>query len=210
MERSMAQRAPDDVATEVDDRRPALDLLLSRRSVGALQDPAPNGRDLELILDLGLRAPDHGRLRPWRFVLVRGEARTAFADRLVAAARRRDPDAPQALLDRYRAWPLRTPLLIGVGAVVRANHIIPEHEQVLSAGAAAMNMLNAIHLLGYAGMWVTGANAYDPEINASLGFEAPSRLVGFLAVGTPRTTAAAERPAREDHVVEWKGPSRAM
>ena len=81
----------------------------SRRSVGALQDPAPDGRDLELILDLGLRAPDHGRLRPWRFVLIRGEARTAFADRLVAAARRRDPDAPQALLDRYRAWPLRTP-----------------------------------------------------------------------------------------------------
>ena len=194
---------------DAEDRRHALDLLLTRRSVNALEDPAPSGRDLELILDLGLRAPDHGRLRPWRFVLIRGDARTAFADRLVAAARRRDPAAPQALLDRYRAWPLRTPLLIGVGAVVRANHVIPEGEQVLSAAAAAMNMLNAIHLLGYAGMWVTGANAYDPEINASLGFEAPSRLVGFLAVGTPRVTAAVERPSRADHVVEWEGSSRA-
>ena len=105
---------------------------------------------------------------------------------------------------------MRTPLLIGVGAAVRANHVIPEGEQVLSAAAAAMNMLNAIHLLGYAGMWVTGANAYDPEINASLGFEAPSRLVGFLAVGTPRVTAAVERPSRADHVVEWEGCSRAM
>ncbi len=72
-----------------------------------------------------------------------------------------------------------------------------------------MNMLNAIHLLGYGGMWVTGANAYDPEINASLGFEAPSRLVGFLAVGTPRATVIMERPSRSDHVVEWEGTSRA-
>jgi nitroreductase len=199
---------PDSHAADAEDRRHALDLLLDRRSVGALGDPAPSGRDLDLILDLGLRAPDHGRLRPWRFVLIRGEARTAFADRLVAAARRRDPAAPQALLDRYRAWPLRTPLLIGVGAMIRTNHVIPEGEQILSAGAAAMNMLNAIHLLGYAGMWVTGANAYDPEINASLGFEAPSRLVGFLTVGTPRTTAAVERPSRTDHVVEWEGSSR--
>jgi len=208
MESSIAHRRPDEAVTDAEARRYALDLLLGRRSVGALDDPAPTGRDLDLILDLGLRAPDHGRLRPWRFVLIRGDARTAFADRLVAAARRRDPAAPQALLDRYRAWPLRTPLLIGVGAVVRAGHVIPESEQILSAGAAAMNMLNAIHLLGYAGMWVTGANAYDPGINASLGFEAPSRLVGFLAVGTPRATAVMERPSRADHVVEWESSAR--
>jgi nitroreductase len=209
MDSSIDHRTQDDAVSDVDDRRRALDLLLSRRSVSALDDPAPTGRDLDLILDLGLRAPDHGRLRPWRFVLIRGDARTAFADRLVAAARRRDPAAPQALLDRYRAWPLRTPLLIGVGTMVRANHVIPEGEQVLSAGAAAMNMLNAVHLLGYAGMWVTGANAYDPEINACLGFEAPSRLVGFLAVGTPRATATVERPSRSDHVVEWESSNRA-
>lgn len=208
MESSNARRLPDDAVPDDEHRRHVLDLLLARRSVSALEDPAPSGRDLDLILDLGLRAPDHGRLRPWRFVLIRGEARGAFAERLVAAARRRDPAAPQALLDRYRAWPLRTPLLIGVGAVVRANHVIPESEQILSAGAAAMNMLNAIHLLGYAGMWVTGANAYDPEINAALGFEAPSRLVGFLAVGTARATAAVERPARANHVVEWDGATR--
>jgi len=209
MDSSIAARAPDNGLPDAEDRRHALDLLLGRRSSSALDEPAPTGRDLEMILDLGLRAPDHGRLRPWRFVLIRGDARAAFADRLVAAARRRDPAAPQALIDRYRAWPLRTPLLIGIGAVVRANHVIPEGEQILSAGAAAMNMLNAIHLLDYAGMWVTGANAYDPEINASLGFEAPSRLVGFLAVGTPRATPGVERPSRADHVVEWEGSTLA-
>jgi nitroreductase len=189
-----------------------LDPLLSRQSSSTLEDPAPQGADLDLILDAGLRAPDHGRLRPWRFVLIRGEARAALGDCLAEAAR--DRQAPQAQIDRIRAWPLRTPLLIGLGAQIRAGHAIPEIEQMLSAGAAAMNMLNAIHMLGYAGMWVTGANTYDPKVNAALGFQAPSRLIGFLAVGTakaPSSGAAgpAPRPDRLAHVVEWSGPLNA-
>ncbi|MSP75911.1 MAG: nitroreductase [Rhodospirillaceae bacterium] len=188
-----------------------LDPLLSRQSVGALEDPAPEGADLDLILDAGLRAPDHGRLRPWRFVLIRGDARVALGDCFAAAIKARDRQAPQAQIDRIRAWALRTPLLIGVGAQIRPGHPIPEIEQMLSAGAAAMNMLNAIHLLGYGGMWVTGANTYDPKVNAALGFQAPSRLVGFLAVGTakaatPGATAPTDRPDRLAHVVEWSGP----
>jgi nitroreductase len=185
------------------DRQHILDLLLDRLSVSALEDPAPTGKELDLILDLALRAPDHGRLRPWRFVLIRGAARRAFADRLVAAARKRDPAVPQSLLDRYRTWPLRTPLIIAVGATVRAGHPVPEVEQVLSAGAAAMNMLNAIHLLGYGGIWVTGLNAYDPDVNAALGFEMPNRLVGFLSVGTPTKVVTVDRPDRTKHVVDW-------
>ena len=180
-----------------------LDPLLSRQSSNALEDPAPQGADLDLILDAGLRAPDHGRLRPWRFVLIRGEARLTFSDCLVAAAR--DRQAPQAQIDRIRAWPLRTPLLIGIGAQIRAGHPIPEIEQMLSAGAAAMNMLNALHMLGYAGMWVTGANTYDARVNETLGFHAPSRLVGLLAVGTAREAQPIERPSREAHTVEWTG-----
>ena len=142
------------------------------------------------ILDAGLRAPDHGRLRPWRFVLIRGEQRQAWADRLAQAAQARDPANGQAMGEKSRAWVARTPLIIAVGAEVKAGASIPEIEQLLSAGAAAMNMLNAVHLLGYGGMWVTGANAYDPAINKALGFEAPSRLVGFLGVGTPRPMPA--------------------
>jgi len=103
----------------------------------------------------------------------------------------------------------RTPLIIAVGAKVAAGHKIRESEQVMSAGAAAMNMLNAVHLLGYGGMWVTGLNAYDPKINALLGFEAPSQLVGFLAVGTPRPTPKdapkPTRPPRAEHTAEWMG-----
>jgi len=190
-------------------RRQALDLLLGRRSTGLLEEPAPDGEDLDSILDAGLRAPDHGRLRPWRFVVIRGDARTALGECLAEAAKARDPAAPPSLADRYRAWANRTPLLIAVGARIRSDRPIPEIEQLLSAGAAAMNMLNAIHLLGYAGIWVTGANSYDARVNAALGFHPPDRLVGFLGVGTSKAATSVERPDRSAHVVEWTGPAQA-
>ena len=190
-------------AADREGRRRALELLLSRQSVGVLEEPAPQGAELDLILDAGLRAPDHGRLRPWRFVLIRGDERLAWGERLAEAAQARDPATAQMLGDRYRAWVRRTPLLIAVGAEIRADHKIPEIEQLLSAGAAAMNMLNAIHMLGYGGMWVTGVSSHDPQINERLGFKAPSRLVGFLAVGTPKAAPRIERPNRAAHTLEW-------
>lgn len=193
-----------DITLAREPRLLALDQLLSRRSVGPLQEPAPAGADLDLILDAALRAPDHGRLRPWRFVVIRGEARLAFGEKLGEAAAVRDPANASALAERYRAWVRRTPMLIGVGAVVKPGNI-PEIEQLLAAGAAAMNMLNALHMLGYGGMWVTGPNTYDPAVNTLLGFEAPSRLVGFLTVGTPAPSTAPipARPERAAHVAEW-------
>lgn len=195
-------------AAQRDERLRAVELLLSRQSVNLLQEPAPDGAELDLILDAGLRAPDHGRLRPWRFVLIRGAQREAWANRLAEAAQARDPVNGKAMADKSRAWVARTPLIIAVGAEMKPGNI-PEIEQLLSAGAAAMNMLNAVHLLGYGGMWVTGANSYDPQVNKWLGFEAPSRLVGFLGVGTRRPMPAdapkVARPSRERHTTEWMG-----
>ena len=92
-----------DITPAREPRLLALDQLLSRRSAGPLQEPAPDGADLDLILDAGLRAPDHGRLRPWRFVVIRGEARLAFGEKLGEAAAVRDPANSSALAERYRA-----------------------------------------------------------------------------------------------------------
>jgi len=193
-----------DIAHAREPRLLALDQLLSRRSVGLLQEPAPTGADLDLIIDAGLRAPDHGRLRPWRFVIIRGDARLAYAEKLAEAAAVRDPANAATLGERYRAWVRRTPMLIAVGAIVKPGNI-PEIEQLLAAGAATMNMLNALHMLGYGGMWVTGPNVYDANVNRLLGFEAPSRLVGHLTAGTPAPSTAPvpARPDRAAHVSEW-------
>ena len=186
-------------------RRAALEVLLSRQSVSALQEPAPDDADLALILEAGLRAPDHGRLRPWRFVLIRGAARAAFAEVLIEALREREPDPPEFLVERQRLKLQSVPLLIAIGAKIEPDGHIPKIEQLLSVGAAAMNMLNAIHALGYGGIWVTGANVYDRRVNQALGLAWPDRLAGFLFVGTPQ---GAPRPVRRPLLADHCGSGR--
>ncbi|HEY0421625.1 MAG TPA: nitroreductase [Acetobacteraceae bacterium] len=183
-----------------------IDALLTRASVSDLADPAPEGDELETILEAGLRAPDHGKLRPWRFVLIRGAARQAWAETIVAALQARDPEAPAAVIEKQRSRVLGAPLIIALGAKMRLGHKIPEIEQILSVGAAAMNMLNAVHALGYGGVWLTGANAFDPRVVEALGLEPTDKLAGFLFVGTPRSAPlATRRPVLAEHVTEWKG-----
>ena len=183
-----------------------LDWLLDRVSTSSLQEPAPSGAVLDRILETGLRAPDHGRLTPWRFVLIRGEARSALAEVVARALQVRDPEAPAALIDKQRAKFLRAPLIVALGARIRPDHKIPEVEQLMSVAAAAMNLLNAIHAAGFGAIWVTGANSYDRQVHAALGFEAPDTLAGFLFVGTPAGPAATAKRARlGDHVREWSG-----
>lgn len=183
-----------------------LDVLLSRASVSSLQAPAPEGRDLELILESGLRAPDHGGLHPWRFVLVRGERRAIFADAIINALKLHETAAPRSFITRHRTRLETTPLIIALGVRLQPGSPIPEIEQMLSVGAAAMNMLNAIHALGYGGIWVTGAMAYDASVLGALGLGASDKLAGFLLVGTPKEPPrVARRPDIQNHVVEWAG-----
>ncbi len=189
----------------------AIDTLLSRASVSELADPAPDGADLDLILQAGLRAPDHGKLRPWRFILIRGPARAAWADAIVAALKAREPDAPEQAIDKQRNRVLNAPLIIALGAKLRPGHKIPEIEQMLSVGAAAMNMLNAMHALGYGGVWLTGANSFDPRVVAALGLEETDKLAGFLFAGTPKEMPlSTRRPAVADYVLEWHGEAASI
>lgn len=181
----------------------ALDFLMSRQSHWPLVEPAPAPAEIDLVIDAALRAPDHGQLRPWRFVTIQGDARQALGEVFVAAARARDPGADA---ERFRIKALAAPLVIALGVHLQPGHKVPESEQLLSGGAAAMNMLNALHILGYGGFWASGANSHDERVREALGFERNDRLVGFLYVGTPKVASQdALRPPRNRFVSEWQG-----
>lgn len=184
--------------------------LTGRRSTINLRGPAPDDAELAEIFAAAMRAPDHGRLRPWRFVVVRAEGLAALADLLQRAWIARDPGVNPAWLERMRARIQGVPMLIALGTRLTLPHAIPESEQLLSVGAAGMNLINALHMAGYGGMWVTGGHAYDPTVNAAFGFTAPDRLAGLFYVGTPvEPQAPPGPPALSAHVAEWAGADSA-
>lgn len=184
----------------------SLELLLSRVSTGALQEPAPDAAALELIVAAGLRAPDHGKLRPWRFVAIAGAARARFAELAIAALRAREPEATQPEIDRMRGKLLAPPMILALGVHITPAHKVPEVEQMLAVGAAAMNMLNAAHALGYGGKWISGPNSYDPAVATAIGLPPPHKLAGFLYLGTPAgPLPEIRRPVVADHLVNWAG-----
>lgn len=186
----------------------AIDALTSRYSAPRLTEPAPAEADIETMLAAAARAPDHGRLRPWKFILVRGDARGRLGDVLVDMLRRRDPTTRDSTLERERMKPLRAPLIIVVAAVVTPDHPkIPEIEQVLSAGCAAQNIMLAAHALSYGAIWKTGAPSYDDGVKAALGLAPKDHIVGFLYVGTVDGEAPADagRPHHSEFVTDWSG-----
>ncbi len=188
----------------------ALDVLLSRQSQWPLTEPAPADAELDLIFDAALRAPDHGNLRPWRFVTIRGDARGHLGDVLVDLACARSPGEPRSAHAHRRQKAYAAPLVIALGAALSAHSTVPETEQLLAVGAATMNMLNAIHALGYGGFWATGPDSYEAQLRDALGFAPNERLVGFLFVGTPKNPGKEPvRPARSEHVREWLPPQPA-
>jgi nitroreductase len=180
----------------------AIDALLKRRSAKTLTDPAPDAGALQLLLECGSRAPDHGRLRPWRFIVIRGAARERLGELMADQMRRKQPTASAESLQRERQKALRAPLIIVVAAVCNAAARIPPIEQILAAGAAAQNMMLAATALGFGAMWKTGDAAYDDTVKLALGLEAGDAIVGFLYVGTAPADALPP-PARgqwEDRV----------
>lgn len=167
----------------------AIDMLLRRRSVLAplLSAPGPGAQEIDTILTVGARVPDHGKLAPWRFILFEGEARARFGDVLASAFLAANADAPADRVEAERGRFLRAPLVICVVSRARPHFKIPEWEQVLSAGAVCQNLLHAAHALGFAGQWLTEWYAYDEDVCAALGLEEGERVAGFVYVGTPTT-----------------------
>ena len=163
----------------------ALDLLLNRRSIAKLDAPAPQNEALDNILRAGLRAPDHGALTPWRFVVAQGEGLAKLAAIL-----------EQAVISKAKNAPFRAPMVITVIAKVTHSEKIPAFEQHLSAGCAVQAMQMAAIAQGFQGIWRSGSWMFHPVVRRAFNVQGEDHIVGFLYLGTPGTTAA-KVPERE-------------
>lgn len=184
----------------------ALDPLNRRRSVPSrlLAAPGPDAGQLETLLSAALRVPDHGKLTPWRFLRIHGEARRALGERLAARALALDPAAPAAVLDKERERFDFAPLIIAVIASPVEGHKVPVIEQLLSGGAVCFALLQAAQGLGFGAQWLTGWAAYDRVILDGLGLAAHEQLLGFIHIGTPQGEVPERlRPALETKLTDW-------
>lgn len=181
--------------------------MLARSSVPPrlLRAPGPNRQALDLAVAAALRAPDHGGLRPWRFVFIAGEARAAFGEVLAASLATRMPGTPAARLEIERAKPLRAPLLVAAGAVLRHDHPgVPVWEQEAAAAAGVMNFLNALEALGFGGVWLSSEALRDAAVKSALGFAEKDALLGWLYLGTPDPDRPRPiRPAPDGFWRDW-------
>lgn len=187
----------------------AIEALTSRRSPPKLVEPAPSGDELETILGAAIRAPDHGRLRPWRFIVLRGAARERLGQVLAEALKARVPGVPDDVVQREAQKPLRAPLIVVAAAALDEDHKIPVVEQILAAGAATQNIMVAAHAMGFGAMWRTGDGAYDAHVKAALGLKPADAIVGFLYLGTPagRTPIPPDEPGVKAFIREWSAPA---
>lgn len=181
--------------------------LSTRSTAKTYGADAPTQEHLAIALQAAVRAPDHGRLRPWRFMLVTGDQRRKFGELLAASAKRRTPGLSDGDLQRERDKALRAPMIIIVACRVVPGTKVPAIEQILAAGAATQNILLALHALGYAAAWKTGEAAYDTEVKKALGFAADDHLVGFVyAGGGAGASFAPGKPASvQDAMFEFPG-----
>jgi nitroreductase len=165
----------------------AIKLLTTRRSFKPveLSGPAPSPAEIDTLLTVASRVPDHGKLAPWRFIVFEGAARQKAGDTIAAAFKVKYPDAKPDQIEAERGRLTRAPLVVAVVSRAGPHVKIPEWEQVLSAGAAAMNLVLAAHALGYGASWITEWYAYDRSVLDALGLAPHERIAGFVHIGRP-------------------------
>jgi nitroreductase len=156
----------------------------TRSSSIKLVAPGPSHEDLDRILLAGTRAPDHGKLAPWRFVVLEGAARAVLGNAMAEALRAGRPDCTEAHLAAEREKPLRAPTIIAVAAHLVRLHKVPEIEQLQAVAAAVQNMFLAAHALGHGAMWKTGVATRATQVKEALGFTPDDEIVAFLYLGT--------------------------
>ncbi len=180
--------AENDPCVAVLESAQTLALLAKRRSTKVIhfREPGPTGADLDAVLRLAARVPDHGKLGPWRFVVIEGEGRARAGEALASVS------ADSASAEIARNTFLRAPVCVMVISTAQPHAKIPEWEQHLSAGAVCYALLLAAHAMGHGGCWLTGWPVYDVRACAALGLASHERIAGFIHLGTP-TEAPTER-----------------
>lgn len=182
--------------------------LLSTRRSGKPRDlvaPGPDDAQLQQILEIAARTPDHGKLAPWRFVIVPADKRAALAETITAAYRAERPQAARLEIEALEQFATQAPALVVVLSSPKVESHIPLWEQQLSAGAACMNLLHAAHALGFAGGWLTGWAAYSDAVRDAFGAE-PERIAGYIFLGTPaKQLEERPRPDLQKIISTWQG-----
>jgi nitroreductase len=184
----------------------AIDLLKTRRSIKPreMSEPGPSPAELETILTIGARVPDHGKLAPWRFIVFEGEARLRAGEIIANVFARKNPDATPAEIDVEKRRLTDAPLVVAVVSFTRPHPKVPPWEQELSAGASAMNIVTAATALGYGANWLTGWFAFDRDVLEGFGVKPDEKLAGFIHIGTSsKPSEDRPRPALSEIVTRF-------
>ena len=183
-----------------------IEFLKTRRSVKPreMREPGPSPAELETILTIGSRVPDHGKLAPWRFIVFEGEARARAGEIIAGVFARNNPQAEAADVELEKRRLMDAPLVVAVVSFTRPHPKVPEWEQQLSAGASAMNIVTAASALGYGANWLTGWFAFDRDVLEGFGLKRDEKIAGFIHIGTPtRPNEDRPRPALSDIVTRY-------
>ncbi len=187
---------------------PVLDFLRARHSTPTMQlgEPAPDRAQLRQLLEAAIRVPDHGKLAPWRLIVMQGADKAAYGERLAQLRALVDPRAAPKQVDKDRQRFNAAPVVVAVVARIEENHPkIPAQEQLLSAGCVACNLLIGSQSSGFGAQWLTGWSCYDREAAKLLGLADNERTIAYIHIGTPREHAPErERPVLEEVISEWK------
>lgn len=179
-------------------------VLIERVSISRLIEPAPNASQRQQIFQTALRAPDHARLRPWRFLVVEGDGRVELGELMARAMQTEDPTLSQQQLDKLRSNPLRAPLVIVLIARISEHPKVPAVEQRLSLACATQNMLLAAHALGFGAIWRTGPVTFSRAFAEGLGLVGHEEVLGFLYLGTPAAEVPLpDLPEIDQHFEAW-------
>tara|TARA_X000000368_G_scaffold306983_1_gene245058 strand:- start:130 stop:687 length:558 start_codon:yes stop_codon:yes gene_type:complete len=177
-----------------------LTAIQTRNSIPHLEGPAPTHEQMLEVYKGALRAPDHARLRPWKFIEVRGEARERLGKTFLETANSLEENLTDGDKDKLLKAPLRAPMVIILAADIKQHPKVPEIEQIISLGAAAQNILLGIHEIGFAGVWRTGKMAFNPRITEKLGLKENFQIIGYLYIGT---SMGKEKPLPEHDLNEF-------